>query len=281
MKTEKEGFVTSRSFPLPTDAGEMANKLWFNMWQKKHWPYRELEEGNTLYWFDTKKQSVIWHSRVHKVERFEYANKDEARKRFLAAFGLFDLNDQYFDNAKDHGFCIAYKVDSIVPVNVPKPSDYKFPMIGWLRCSDSSHDWLKNLQASSSPDEPPDKSVAEAEKSYAKSQGFMLDSKLRKALENYAMVAATEYFSSKGFAVDNHSANHPYDLRCTKKNEVLYVEVKGTQTNGKGIFLTFGEVEFASGLLHLVSVMNRLDLRQHLALLHPVILIDQETDNAA
>ncbi len=47
-----------------------------------------------------------------------------------------------------------------------------------------------------------DDSVVEAlEKSHAKSQGFLLDSKLRKALEDYAMQAATKYFRSKGYEV--------------------------------------------------------------------------------
>jgi hypothetical protein len=82
------------------------------------------------------------------------ANKDDARKRFQAAFGVTDLNDPYFDKAKDQGYCIAYKVDSLVPVNVRKPTDYKFPTDGWLRCSDSSHGWLKNIPASASADGP-------------------------------------------------------------------------------------------------------------------------------
>ncbi len=88
--------------------------------------------------------------------------------------------------------------------------------------------------------------VAQAiEKSHAKSQGFLLDSKLRNALEDYAMEAAKKYFRSKGYEVEDHHKDHPYDLRCTKKKDVLYVEVKGTQTSGEGIILTSGEVEFA------------------------------------
>lgn len=90
-----------------------------------------------------------------------------------------------------------------------------------------------------------DSAIDALETSHAKSQGFQLDSKLRKALEDYAMDAATQYFTSRGYVVEDHSKNHPYDLRCTGKKGPLYVEVKGTQTDGKGIFLTSGEVEFA------------------------------------
>jgi hypothetical protein len=37
----------------------------------------------------------------------------------------------------------------------------------------------------------------------------------------------------------------PYDLRCTKDNEELFVEVKGTQTPGATVLLTKNEVDFA------------------------------------
>ncbi|MGC2515637.1 MAG: DUF3883 domain-containing protein [Terriglobales bacterium] len=51
----------------------------------------------------------------------------------------------------------------------------------------------------------------------------------------------------------------PYDLCCTKKASVLYVEVKGTQTEGTEILLTPIEVEFANkhrGELALFLVYN-------------------------
>ena len=83
------------------------------------------------------------------------------------------------------------------------------------------------------------------EKSHAKSQGFVLDSETRRALEDHAMDAAKQHFRSLGYAVEDHSKDHPYDLRCAGQQGVLYVEVKGTQTNGDGILLTAGEVEFA------------------------------------
>lgn len=93
-----------------------------------------------------------------------------------------------------------------------------------------------------------DDSVAEAlEKSLGKSQGFLLDSKLRKALEDHAMDAAKRYFESEGYVVEDRSKTCPYDLRCRRGEAVLYVEVKGTQTNGCEIILTAGEVDFARG----------------------------------
>jgi hypothetical protein len=91
-----------------------------------------------------------------------------------------------------------------------------------------------------------EEAVVEAlERCQARGQGFLLDSKLRKALENHAMAAAKRYFETQGYKWDDHSKTRPYDLRCSRDQEVLYVEVKGTQTNGDEIILTPGEVEFA------------------------------------
>lgn len=79
----------------------------------------------------------------------------------------------------------------------------------------------------------------------AKGQGFQLDGKLRKELENRAMEVATRYFTSLGYVVHDHSTNHPYDLLCIGPKGALYVEVKGTQSSGDALFLTRGEVDFA------------------------------------
>src|SRR5207302_9134700 len=107
--------------------------------------------------------------------------------------------------------------------------------------------------------------VVEAiEKDQAKGQGFQLDSKLRKALENYAMEVAKQYFQGKGYKCEDHSKKRPYDLLCSRGREVRYVEVKGTVTDGTEIILTKGEVEFAQGheaqmvlfILHSIEVSN-------------------------
>ena len=55
-------FVTKRRSALPTDAGAMADKPWFNMWQHQLWPYNDLEEGVTLYWYDNAEQAIVWQS---------------------------------------------------------------------------------------------------------------------------------------------------------------------------------------------------------------------------
>ncbi len=57
--------------------------------------------------------------------------------------------------------------------------------------------------------------------------------------------------------MEDHSATRPYDLCCTRGNETIFVEVKGTRGLGATVIVTRGEVEFARNapvaLLFIVS----------------------------
>ena len=58
------------------------------------------------------------------------------------------------------------------------------------------------------------------------------------------MDAARCHFESQGYKCEDCSKTCPYDLRCRRDGELLYVEVKGTQTDGLEVILTCGEVRF-------------------------------------
>lgn len=77
-------------------------------------------------------------------------------------------------------------------------------------------------------------------------QGFALNPKEKRALEQRAMQAAKKHFTSEGYAVEDVSAQRPYDLLCTKGTTELHVEVKGTTTSGATIVLTKNEVRHAA-----------------------------------
>lgn len=79
----------------------------------------------------------------------------------------------------------------------------------------------------------------------ATGQGFATSQVVKKAIEDHAMDAAKRYFVGLGYSVEDRSATHSYDLRCTRPGQVLYVEVKGTTTAGASILLTPNEVAFA------------------------------------
>lgn len=77
----------------------------------------------------------------------------------------------------------------------------------------------------------------------AKTQGFQVDSAVRRAVEEHAMKQAEAHFVSLFDSVKRKGK--PYDLCCTKQSSVLFVEVKGTQSEGTEILLTPNEVAFA------------------------------------
>jgi hypothetical protein len=84
-----------------------------------------------------------------------------------------------------------------------------------------------------------------AESKRSGGQGFASSKAVRDAVELRAMDAAKAYFEGEGYDWEDTSANRPYDLFCTDGDGDLYVEVKGTQTDGSAVFLTKNEVRHA------------------------------------
>jgi len=75
--------------------------------------------------------------------------------------------------------------------------------------------------------------------------GFQSNPRIRRAIENYAMLWAEKRLNELGYRpVDTHK-NKPYDFLCNVAGEDLYVEVKGTQEDGWSVSLTPNEVEHA------------------------------------
>ncbi|MGA2570057.1 MAG: DUF3883 domain-containing protein [Terracidiphilus sp.] len=75
--------------------------------------------------------------------------------------------------------------------------------------------------------------------------GYQSNPRIRRAVEDYAMRWANKRLREMGFAaVDKHKTN-PYDFLCTVHGADLYVEVKGTQEDGRCVSLTPNEVKHA------------------------------------
>jgi hypothetical protein len=131
----------------------MAASPWFNLWQRRLWPYRELQPGDTLYWYDATEHAVVWESRVSRVERFEYNSKEAVRQRLREVFNDPGLSHPYLDKAADHGYCVAFRVDQVRPMRVPRPDGYRFPQEGWLRCDDEAvQEWVSRFRPRLDPD---------------------------------------------------------------------------------------------------------------------------------
>lgn len=72
--------------------------------------------------------------------------------------------------------------------------------------------------------------------------GFRTNAEEIKILELYAMELAQSHYKNQGWTVE--VLGKPYDLKVTRKEELLHVEVKGTSSDGAAVSLTFNEVKF-------------------------------------
>jgi Domain of unknown function (DUF3883) len=96
---------------------------------------------------------------------------------------------------------------------------------------------LKNPNADNESDEA-------ATISQEQAAGFQSNIAIRRAIENFAMDEAKSVLIAKGYKNLKNTANfRPYDYICEREGKNFFVEVKGTQTTGKTLILTRGEVE--------------------------------------
>ncbi|MDP1720062.1 MAG: DUF3883 domain-containing protein [Candidatus Nanopelagicaceae bacterium] len=74
----------------------------------------------------------------------------------------------------------------------------------------------------------------------------------KKAIEERGMKLTTEYLTNLGYAVEDVSRQKKlgYDLRATKADEIVGVEVKGSMLSRISIDVTLAEVEFAQNSGH-------------------------------
>lgn len=76
------------------------------------------------------------------------------------------------------------------------------------------------------------------------SQGFSVDPERRKAIGDYAVDRAKNYFEKNGCS-QFEDRGKPYNFHCVAASgSTLYVEVKGTTSAGEAVFLTHNELEF-------------------------------------
>jgi len=89
-------------------------------------------------------------------------------------------------------------------------------------------------------------------------QRYVVDPALRRAIEVEAMNRATELYAAEGWEVTDVSRHQSFDLLCTMDGVEKHVEVKGTTTPGRSVFLTEGEVRHAQAFpnVGLVIVSN-------------------------
>lgn len=106
--------------------------------------------------------------------------------------------------------------------------------------------FYKHENVATNPESATDQDIADAvEASIEGGAGYQSDPRIRMAIEDYAMKWAEEHLRKEGLQpVDKHKTES-FDFLCSFGGKDLFVEVKGTQSDGTCISLTPNEVAHA------------------------------------
>lgn len=137
-------YITSRAYSLPNSLKQMNESVWFNMWRRKFWPYKDVFEGDVLYWYESKAKRLVWETRIDRLEKFRYPDKRLAARTIENKVGPVDRDAPYYVKAPDKGFCIAFKVSPIRRIDTSKAFRARFPQLGWTRPGEAFYkQWLE------------------------------------------------------------------------------------------------------------------------------------------
>ena len=109
----------------------------------------------------------------------------------------------------------------------------------------------KHENATSSPESSTDQEIADVvETSIEHGAGYQSNPRIRIAIEKYAMEWAERRLHEEKLRPEDKHKTESYDFLCSFGGEDLYVEVKGTQSDGTCISLTPNEVAHAKKYLN-------------------------------
>lgn len=125
-------------------------------------------------------------------------------------------------------------------------------------------------------------------KPLSEGQGRRLDAQLRGQLEDLAQAQLTQFYEADGWHVEDLRVGNPFDAKATHPDgRVLYLEAKGTTTQGERVIVTRGEVKFARehpeqcviGILSGIKIeQGKLDLQSGTLRRYPWDPTDEELD---
>ena len=130
-------FMTSQEDDFDSTTADRHPCQWWNIWLRRQWPYGEVLEEDTLYWYSSSKKAIVSRSRISRVDRFHFSGKPHLFQSLKNFFGP-DVNeaDGYTASKPDAGYCLAFKVKWQENLNILKPDNFRFPQLGWARMND-------------------------------------------------------------------------------------------------------------------------------------------------
>ncbi|HSY69229.1 MAG TPA: DUF3883 domain-containing protein [Edaphobacter sp.] len=88
-------------------------------------------------------------------------------------------------------------------------------------------------------------SIAQNDTGPSFGQAMLMDAARRKKIENAAQNLLMEYYRDEGWTVTDTRYGNPFDAVAQKGADLLYLEAKGTRSDGRKVSVTRSEVDYA------------------------------------
>lgn len=233
----------------PATGSEVADQVLWRLWRNNLRPSRELAIGDDVWLrYGSGRNAVIaWHARVSELVSRTYRDVEEAAdivERELGLVAASFLRNDYTAGKHGPGHLLALVAEPLTHIEAAWPAALgNMPQSGVLALDGIADSQLRAwglLQTLYGVEARDDEAVADDNVSGV-GAGRVLDSALRRRIEDYAQDALMRRYEKRGYEVQDTRTTRPYDAVARRGRRALYLEAKGTQSERVNVEVTAGE----------------------------------------
>lgn len=138
--------------PADVPADLLAGLVFFQLWRDQQYPFKEIANGDTLWWVDQKARTIDWELRAVQLHKAAYRSRSDALDQLRRGYGLLpaDLND-YTWTRRNAGYLLVWAAEVVAPLDVPLPEGFKLRRNGYTPVDDLLRSQLVGLPAVGRP----------------------------------------------------------------------------------------------------------------------------------
>lgn len=240
--------LKNQPWSRPDDEEPESNVEW-NMWQRRLFPWDDLEVGRDVILVSGGGPSaamLTYRVEVTSVVRAAYRSHADAWRRFKAlderefpdGFGRqWFMSSDYTATKPTSGWLLAWTYRVVDQLMLPRPAEALMGRHGWGHIDAAE----LGRRSHAIP--------AQRDATKASGQGYAPDAELRERIENHAMAATRGWLRETGSAegdIYDTSTTKPYDFEVRSGSTPMFrVEVKGSRGPLGDVFVTANEVAHA------------------------------------
>lgn len=133
-------YIVSRGYEI--DEQVLKENVFYQVWSKKLFPYKNLKVDDIIYWYDRKLNKINYKTEVAKIARFEFSNRKALLDGINKFFGHVQGED-YLKTKGNIGYCMCYRIKNPKKVSFYRPAGVRLPQFGWLEVNEEiKEEWL-------------------------------------------------------------------------------------------------------------------------------------------